>query len=104
MTALAGFWSFAVRPDAAQRCAAMLSAQRHLGGDRSESVSFGPMAMGRDLFALLPQDDSDRQPLIGGNGRFALVADVRLDNREELATVLRFDSATARTMADSDIL
>ena len=60
--------------------------------------------MGRNLSPLLPEDDWDRQPLIGGDGRYALVADARLDNRAELASQLGLDLADTRNFADSEYL
>ena len=103
MTALAGFWSTSGRPSG-WACTAILAAQERYGPDRSDSLEFGPIALGRNLFALLPEDDLDRQPLVGGGGRFVLVADVRLDNRAELASDLGIDAGRTRTLADSEIL
>lgn len=101
MTALAGFWSTSGRP-VALPCAIMLSAQSRYGPDSSASLEFGRIAMGRNLFALLPEDDLDRQPLVGGNGRFVTVADVRLDNRADLASALGLTPLPK--LADSEIL
>jgi asparagine synthase (glutamine-hydrolysing) len=56
------------------------------------------------LHPCLPEDALDSQPLIGGGGRFALVADLRLDNRAELAAELRLDPAEASLLADSALL
>ena len=103
MTALAGFWSTGGRP-VGRQCAAMLAMQGAYGPDRSASLEFGPIALGRNLFAVLPEDDWDRQPLTGGEGRFALVADVRLDNREELGSALGLSSGDGRTLADSEVM
>src|SRR5687767_3951777 len=82
----------------------MLDAQRSYGPDQTHASSFGPITFGRNLFALLPEDDFDRQPVAGAEGRFILVADVRLDNRLELASVLGLGVAEARRFADSEIL
>jgi asparagine synthase (glutamine-hydrolysing) len=46
----------------------------------------------------------DRQPLIGGDGRYVLVADVRLDNRDELIGPLAISAVDARTLSDAAIL
>jgi len=81
----------------------MLAAQALYGPDDTASARFGTLALGRNLFRLLPEDVHDRQPLVGGNGRFALVADVRLDNRYELHSALGLDGRAA-SLADSDIL
>jgi asparagine synthase (glutamine-hydrolysing) len=59
--------------------------------------------MGRCLLRLLPEDDFDRQPLSDA-GVTAMVADVRLDNREELAAELGLSRERVGAMADSDML
>jgi asparagine synthase (glutamine-hydrolysing) len=104
MTAIAGFWGFDGRSDSLPRCGAMLDAQRLYGPHDRNAAAFGPLAAGRALFRLLPEDEMDRQPLTGGGGRLALVADLRLDNRDELAAALRLDSSTAAALPDADLL
>ncbi|HEX8512019.1 MAG TPA: asparagine synthase-related protein [Allosphingosinicella sp.] len=81
----------------------MLAAQAAYGADASASQIDG-LALGRRLFPLFREDESDRQPVYGGEGRFALVADVRLDNREELCASLGIDSSESATLADSQLL
>ena len=104
MSALAGLWRFDGRTDAAERCARMLSAQQIYGPDAGAQWSGGEIALGRRLMRLLPEDAVDRQPLIGGGGRFALVADLRLDNRDELAASLEIPPASAARLSDAAIL
>src|SRR3974377_552601 len=84
MTALAGLWRFDGQPDADEGCARMLAAQRVYGPHHGAHWSHGDVALGRQLTRVLPEDEFDRQPLIGTGGRYVLVADVRLDNRDEL--------------------
>ena len=84
MSAIAGLWRFDGKPEPAGDCARMLAAQQIYGPHDERSWSDGPLAMGRRLFRTLPEDEHDRQPLQSRDGRLTLVADVRLDNREEL--------------------
>jgi asparagine synthase (glutamine-hydrolysing) len=88
MTALAGLWRFDERPDAGEGCARILASQYLYGPHAVAQWTAGGVAFGRRLMRVLPEDAFDRQPLIGGNGRYVLVADIRLDNRNELADVL----------------
>lgn len=104
MTALAGFWRFDGRPDGAESCARMLRGQEIYGPDTGGQWSSGEVALGRRLMRLLPEDTFDRQPLVGGAGRFILVADLRLDNRAELADSLQIPEATATGLSDAAIL
>jgi asparagine synthase (glutamine-hydrolysing) len=104
VTALAGFWGYSAAADPVGRCAAMLEAQRRYGPDDSATSLIGGLALGRRLYRTVDEDRHDQQPLLAGNGRFALVADIRLDNREELAAALGSDGRPAREQADSDLL
>lgn len=107
MTALAGFWDLEGRFDSPDRrkatIEAMIEAQARFGTRRSAGGLSG-LALAVNLHPLLPEDEHDAQPLIGGGGRFALVADLRLDNRAELASALGLDGAEASRLADSALL
>ena len=104
MSALAGLWRFDGKPDAAEGCGRMLRAQEVYGPDASGEWSGGFVALGRRLKQMLPEDAFDRQPLIGGGGRFVLVADLRLDNRDELTDALQISRARAAALSDAAIL
>lgn len=103
MTAIAGCWHLNGAPAAAD-CERMLAAQALYGPSDSASITHGDVALGRRLYRLIPEDRFDRQPLIGGGGRFTLVADLRLDNRDALCRALGIEAAQARSLADSAIL
>jgi len=103
MTAIAGFWDVDGRFEAPRQCRAMIEAQSRYGL-RESAADLGAIALAVRLYPLLPEDEYDSQPLIGGEGRFALVADVRLDNRDELASALGLDPEQARRLADSALL
>jgi asparagine synthase (glutamine-hydrolysing) len=103
MTALAGFWDLDERGDAAGRCAAILAAQAHFGPDGAAQRQAGPVAMARALFRLLPEDPFDSQPVAPPGGSL-LVADLRLDNRQDLGAALSFSPAELSGLADSALL
>jgi asparagine synthase (glutamine-hydrolysing) len=104
MTALAGRWNLDGRPDAAADCARMLTAQKIYGPHDGAQWSDATIAIGRRLYRTLPEDAFDRQPLSGTGGRYRMVADVRLDNRDALAAELGIDAASAKRMSDADVL
>ncbi len=104
MTALAGYWAFGGADEPRGRCDRMLKAQQIYAPDAPRSWSDGQIALGRRLFATLPEDRNDHGPVTGGGGRWTLVADVRLDNRAELCAALGIDAARAATLADSAIM
>lgn len=100
MTALAGFWHYGGRSGAAADCTRILAAQAIYGQD-SAQWDGGPVALGRRLFRSLPEDRFDRRPIVGAGGDLVLVADARLDNRDDLARDLGLDYAV---MCDAELL
>lgn len=62
------------------------------------------MALGCALDATLPEDQHDCQPLHSSNDASVLVADLRIDNRQELWRDLGIDGDAGRSMADSTLL
>jgi len=103
MTAIAGLWRWNGRPPA-EECGRMLSALTLYGPDGRAHRQAGPIALGRAMMRLLPEDVFDRQPLFGNAGRLMLVADLRLDNRDDLTAALGIAPELAREAADSEIL
>lgn len=99
MTALAGYWSFGGE-DAGEAVARMLRVQALYGPAGPAQTSAGLAAFGRALFELLPEDAYDRGPVAMPGGGL-LVADVRLDNRSELAEALGID---IRRLSDTAVL
>jgi asparagine synthase (glutamine-hydrolysing) len=103
MTAIAGLWRLDGRPDAALGCGRMLAALAMYGPDASAAWSDGDIALGRCLKRTLPEDAYDGQPLVGARG-LVLVADARVDNRDELARALGIDGERLRTSSDADLI
>jgi len=104
VSAIAGIWRLDSTPDYSADCARMLAAQQVYGPHDGRRWSEGPIAMGRRLFCILPEDIHDRQPLHSRDGRLTLVADVRLDNRDELVTQLGLPAGDAGQLCDAAIL
>lgn len=82
----------------------MLDALRPYGAEAVDTRLAGDAAFGRNLRKLLPEDAYDRQPLIAGGGRWLLVADVRLDNRDEIEAALGVDRGRSATTSDAALL
>ena len=101
MTAIAGVWSFKGSASSAEPLSRMLRALSIYGPDSTTQYSDGPIAIGRCLLGLLPEDRFDCQPL-SSQGITALVADIRLDNRQELIGDLGIPNGAE--IADSAIL
>ena len=103
MTVIAGIWSFDGAVAVAPACQAMLQALSLYANEDRAQFSSPSLAMGRCLLRLLPEDVFDRQPL-SAPGVTAFVADVSLDNRDELIARLGLAADQAAAMADSNIL
>ncbi|HEX8261698.1 MAG TPA: asparagine synthase-related protein [Allosphingosinicella sp.] len=103
MTALAGYWGFGGADQPSGRCERMLRAQQVYAPDPPVSWSGGDIAVGRRLFRTLPEDRHDRGPVVGGGGRWVLVADLRLDNRPELCAELGIERARAALLSDAAV-
>lgn len=82
-------------------CERLLDAQAAFGPHARDVRASGELAFGRCLYRSLVEDLFDRQPLAAGDG-LLLVADVRIDNRDELLAAL--DLGPGSQLADSDIL
>ncbi|HEX8226212.1 MAG TPA: asparagine synthase-related protein [Allosphingosinicella sp.] len=104
MTALAGYWSLGGADAPRDRCDRMLRAQQVYAPAAPSAWSGGDIALGRRLFATLPEDRYDRGPVTGGGGRWTLVADVRLDNRAELCADLGIEPARAAGLSDASVV
>ena len=104
MTAIAGYWNLDGGGGSADRCRTMLGALSAYGPHASDVGEAGSLALGRNLYRILPEDAHDRQPLSSSGGRHWLVADLRIDNRDELTGALAIDPGDAATLADSAIL
>jgi asparagine synthase (glutamine-hydrolysing) len=99
--AIAGLWCTDGRP-ATGPLERMLAALRPYGPDSAGRWAQDDVALGHRAMHLFAEDRSDRQPLIGGGGRFVMVGDARLDDREGLAEALGHPSSPACSTGDSE--
>ena len=60
--------------------------------------------IGRALFPCLPEDRFDVGPVVGGGGRWILVADVRLDARHDLCETLGLSENAYSRLSDADVV
>lgn len=74
------------------------------GPDRCRSWRDGPIGLGHALMRVTEEDAFDDQPLVDRTAGITLVADLRLDNREQLAVELGIDERKLPALADSAML
>lgn len=104
MTALAGFWSSGAT-DPRRAVFTMLEAQRAYAPDNGPVVGLdGEVALGRRLFHTLPEDQFDDGPVVGGGGRYRLIADLRLDDRAGIGARCGLAPAELATLADAALV
>jgi asparagine synthase (glutamine-hydrolysing) len=82
----------------------MLGAIAHRGPDRRAAWSHGPIGFGHLLMRVTLEDSFDAQPLHDSASGLTLAADLRLDNREQLAAELNLAPAMLAKMPDSAVL
>jgi asparagine synthase (glutamine-hydrolysing) len=102
VTAIAGIWSFASSEGLTAAVEAMIAAQRAYGINAPAYATLDSAAFAHCLYPVLPEDELGTEPLIDPSGRWMLVADVRLDNRDELLDRLSLRAGTG--LSDSRLL
>lgn len=104
MSAISGVVIFGAKADPRSSCVKMANAQRAYGPHKVSVLGKDGAAFGHNLFQLLPEDVFDAQPLVGGEGRFFLTADIRLDNRSEILALLGVGGGGASALSDAHVL
>lgn len=104
MTALAGFLSFDGSLDPQMACSKMIRAQTCYGNRDEITWTGDQICLGRRPFDILPEDKFVRSPIVGGDGNLVLIADVRLDNREDLARALNISGDALHNLSDSGLI
>jgi asparagine synthase (glutamine-hydrolysing) len=102
MSAICGIYHLDGQPAARETIAAMSAALAHRGPDREGLWSRGELALGHRLLITTPESAAEAQPLVRSQPDLALVADARIDNRDDLLSVLRVQGGRGAT--DSDII
>ena len=100
MSAVAGFIHRNIASRSEIACRAMLRSLAPFGHDGEGLASLGRTVFGYRRHLSLPEDDFDTQPVVGCGGTCLLIADVRIDNREELSASLGI-TRNCRLMSDA---
>ncbi|HET9427342.1 MAG TPA: asparagine synthase-related protein [Allosphingosinicella sp.] len=103
MSAIAGTWNVS-RGAFTPPLSRLLQSQFPYGPDSQDWLERDDFACGRCLFRILAEDRFDRQPVVCPEERFLLVADIRIDNRDEVEPQLGLDRSEAATTSDSALL
>jgi len=98
MTVLAALWHRG-GADMARECGTMLHAQWSQAG-RSEVRADAGVALG----SATREPAQEAAPLVSASGAFSLVADARIDNREDFRGPLGLAEASARPLSDARLI
>jgi len=104
MSAIFGVLRFDGGPVSADDLERMSGALAHRGPDGRKFVVTGPVGLGHCLMRVNQEDLFEQQPLHDHEADLTLVADCRIDNREELAGVFGIGTAALRDMPDSALI
>ncbi|MBI2571578.1 MAG: hypothetical protein HYV63_31595 [Candidatus Schekmanbacteria bacterium] len=105
MSGIYGMVRFDQRPiDADSEVGGVRRIMTPWGPDRRTEQSRAGVLLGHLLRRITPEDASDRQPATDHEAGLTLVADLRLDNREDLAAALDMSPAECAAAPDSALL
>ena len=102
MTALGGCVDWTQQADCRSDCISILEAQSTYSSQPAAVQIAQWGSFGLALHASLPEDRFDRQPL--EQRHLSLVADIRLDNRDQLIRTMEIDQFAAAEFSDAEIL
>jgi asparagine synthase (glutamine-hydrolysing) len=91
-------------PVEAATFAGMMATLKHRGPDGQDGLCQQSLALGHQHFWTTPEEVGERQPLWTDGGRFGLVFDGRLDNRDELLPALGLYGNAARHTTDAALV
>ena len=101
MSAIFGILRFDGSEVSARDLERMGNTLAHRGPDGRKFVVNGSVGLGHCLMRVNQEDLFERQPLVDREADLTLVADCRIDNREELADAFGLSAADIRDMPDS---
>ena len=104
MSAIFGILRFDGDAVASRDLERLANALAHRGPDGRKFIADGRVALGHGLMRVTREDQFDAQPLRDRAAELTLVADLRLDNRDELATAFGIGASALRDLPDSALL
>ena len=104
MSGIAGIWNFDGREIDRGVFDRVMLLMRPWGPDGTATWLGGNVALGYGAFHTTPEAAGENQPLPDSTGRFRLVFDGRIDNREELRRDLGAKGVEPRNDTDADLV
>jgi asparagine synthase (glutamine-hydrolysing) len=82
----------------------MIRSQAHRGPDGSGAWCDDVVGLGHLLLRTVPDSDGEQPPVLSAGGDLVITADVRLDNRDELVSVLGLPSSLDNRPTDAELI
>ena len=102
VSAIAGLWRLDGRPAAAADIASISARLAHRGPDGAGTWAGGSIALAHRLLHSTPESLTERHPIVSRDRALVLVADARIDNRDELREALELAPAEVQTWTDAE--
>lgn len=103
MTALAGIFNLDGRRVERGELDKLSRALAPYGSERQGVRAYDRIGLAFALDAFTPEDVGQTQPVIGGNGRYAMVFDGRIDNRDEIGVALSIGAPDLAGLSDATL-
>ena len=105
MSGIAGILHLDNSPVREKKITTMVEPMAYRGPDGQHTWHHGSVALGHCHFWTTPEDVGETQPIATNDGRYHIVADARLDNRDKLLSTLKHDShCLDNTSTDAQII
>ncbi len=104
MSAILGLIHFDGRPIEIASLQPALNVLAHRGPDGQGRWQEGPVLLAHWMLHTTPESLHEQQPLVAPEGDLVLVADARIDNRDELLAALRLLSRAERPITDAELI
>jgi asparagine synthase (glutamine-hydrolysing) len=104
MSAILGIYNLDNRPVELEHLGRMMDVLAHRGMDAVDTWIEGNVGLGQRLLWTTPESLLEKLPLSDRTENFVLIADARIDNREELIPQLALQDSPPQKVTDSDII
>lgn len=104
MSGIVGIYHLDGRPVEQQDVQRMTDSIAHRGPDGSAVWIEGPVGLGHRMLYTTPESLHEKLPLTNRTGDLTITADARIDNRNELFSMLNFNGRPRETIPDSEII
>jgi asparagine synthase (glutamine-hydrolysing) len=104
MSAILGVYHLDGRQSVGVELKRMVDTLAHRGPDGSGVWMEGSVGLGHRMLWTTPESVNERLPAVNKSGEFAITADARLDNRDELISLLRLTDLPSLKISDSQLI